>query len=427
MDREQTIHGLQMQLQSLTDEAQRAIEEQHAAGYSAGYGEAAAAASVEIERLKAQCSRLRAELDRLNAYNALDRSLPTLEAIIGAKAKPAFLCGSQGSGKALHAAELARIYSGGGGVIPFVLDISEGGNPDSSWARLGFACTADHDLFIRVLAAVKSKLDDPNSSLPFRNRRDEYAAAPAILLIVDECLTAFDGVEAGKVQTVIDALRAIETRGDKRKVYTVLCGQDDQIQNLSINPAKGKAIKLFNTGVLRNYLSIHLNDSLVSRATDEELKSNLGLKQYLNAFGGSHFVAAVEWIDGQGKHLKPFKHCSHHGHLLHESKPSKLPRVDIAPPPQWYPVEAIALSPQTTPTPQEEDHTASTPDPIQSLERLYNQDSTPTPTPPPPANPEIQKCPHCHTQAKHKRHSKGRNGKPDRLKCVKCNRTFNRV
>lgn len=426
-EKEQAIHTLTMQIQTLTDEAQRSIEEQHAAGYSAGYGEAAAVASVEVEKLKAQCSRLRAELDRLNAYNALDRSLPTLESIVGAKSRPTLLCGSQGSGKALHAAALASIFThGGGGVIPFVLDISEGGNTDSSWHRLGFPCTANRELFVRVLAAVKAKLDDPNSSLPFRNRRDEYAKAPAIVLIVDEVLTAFDGLPAAQIQTIIDCLRAIETRGDKRKVFCIVCGQDDQIQNLSISPDKGKAIKLFNTGVLRNYLRVHLNDSLISRATDEELKSNLGLKQYLNAFGGSHFVAAVEWIDGQGQHLKPFKHCSHHGHLLHENKPSKLPQVNIAPPPPWYPVEAQALSPQTTPNPQEENHTDTTPSPVETLERLYNQASTPTPTPPPPANPDISECPHCHTHARHKKHAKGKNGKPDRLKCVKCNRTFNK-
>ncbi|MBE9118630.1 hypothetical protein IQ249_22325 [Lusitaniella coriacea LEGE 07157] len=308
---------------------------------------------LELEKASAIAARLKAELSTYRRRENLDKGLPELRNLLvkGDRPilKPAFIVGDQGSGKALHSVELARLFSlGADSVIAIALDISEGGREDSSWARLGVPVTNDREAFFRLLKAVKAQLDNPQSSLPFRNDKQRYWASPPILLFIDEALTSFAGMTKDELVEISEAIRAIETRGSKRKVFLVAMGTNDQIQNLSPEGKGSKggtqAVKIWNTGTLNSYLQIYLNDAAKALATDEELKANLGLQHYLAAYGDGYFIASAKWMDGKGKFLKPFKHVSHHGHLLTETIPSRaIEPVYLAPCPGFFPQEIKCL------------------------------------------------------------------------------------
>ncbi len=347
-EKQQRIYELEEQIRKINQEYQEALRIQYLEGYEVGTIESANQHQTEIQKLQLANQKLTLKLKELETFKEMDRKLPTLKDILLKSKKPllkpTFLTGSQGSGKAMTAANIMDIWrEGASDIIPFCLDISEGGSEQSSWHRLGIPCTSDRMLFLEVCRALLAQLN-PTSSLPFRNNRDEYRQAPPIVLLVDEVMTAFDGMESELINELVSIFEAIESRGSKRKVFIILMALDSQIQNLSAHPKKGGKIKLINSGKVRNYLRILLNDSLIAHATEEELKANLGLRQYLNVYGGSHFISAVQWIDGKGQYLKPIKHPSHHGHLLHETIPSQgVKSVDLASCPAWLPSKAKAI------------------------------------------------------------------------------------
>lgn len=427
-DRDRRLDDLARQLTQLTEEYQAALVAEHTEGYEQGINHATAQHALALEKAQATIAKLQARLNQLNAYAAQDRTVPTLAQAMGKMPKPAFITAGQGAGKALHSAELCRIWSeGADSVCAFVLDISEGGSAASSWSRMGIPVTDDPDLFIQVMGAVVAKLDDKQSELPWRNNTDEYRAAPPIVLVIDEALTSFDGQTNGKIQAVIDSLSAIESRGSKRKVFCIACSTDDQIQNISATSSKGKTMKLWNTGRLRNYYRLYLNDGLLQRATDDELKSNPALKSYLDAYGGSHFVAALETIDGKGKRLKPFKHASHHGHTLTETKPSYAPELTLICP-AWFPPSARVLFPSgATPQADVGDHSAATAAPHADLESALALPCAAHPQEGSAKTEDATECPHCHTVGRHSIHSRDKeSGTVKRWRCKNkgCRKTF---
>lgn len=424
-ERDRKQDELERQIQQLNEEYSQALIAEQNEGYNAGIEAATGQYSLMIERQQATIEKLQARLNQLNAYTAQNRALPTLENLIGKLKKPAFITAGQGAGKALHSAELCRIWSEGAeSVCAFVLDISEGGNEASSWSRMGIPVTDDPDLFIQVMGAVRAKLTDTQSCLPWRNNPDQYRESPPIVLIIDEALTSFDGQSNGAIQAIIDGLAAIESRGSKRKVFCIACSTDDQIQNISATSDKGKAMKLWNTGRLKNYYRLYLNDALLHRATDDELKANKGLGDYLNTYGGSHFISALESFDSKGKFLKPFKHVSHHSHLLSETKPSYSPELNLVCP-EWFPEAAKALFGGSPPSPQPDTpsspHQAPTKppkNPHANLEALLLLDCAKSPTENGDKTRDMAECPHCHTVARH--NIKARNKKTGQVSRWQC-------
>jgi len=300
--------------------------------YKQGYAKALDEAKTERERDKLRIAILKTKLDKKLKYEKFEDSLPELDSFIAGERKPLIVVGSQGSGKALLSVKVAEIYADGAGIIPFVLDISEAGNPKSSWHRLGIPATDNPYIFLEFLLELEKQVGAKSNSLPFRNDKEKYDNAPAIVPIVDEALTAFDNLEKEGVEKVRECLRAFESRGSKRKVFPLTCTTDNQIQNL-----KPQGISLWNTGVFRAYYIIYLNDGLMARVSKEELESNPTLKEYLEVHEGN-FVSGIEITSFNGKSLRPFRHVSHHGKQRGNSvRPVRIPEVNLADPYPWMP------------------------------------------------------------------------------------------
>jgi flagellar biosynthesis/type III secretory pathway protein FliH len=324
--KDETIRDLQAKLENLVIEQQDKIDEIFSTAYTQGYREAENLFSLEKQKLSLQIQQLELKLNANINQTELEKSIPTLEKLIKAENKPFMVTASQRAGKALTAAYIAQLYAGNGDLLPYVLDVSEGGSLDSTWHKLGIPNTSDPIEFLAFMIRLKNELDPEKSTLPFRNNREAYSKAPTIVVLIDELLTCLQGLNPGDKQDFVECLRAFETRGNKRKVYVGVMSQDDQIQNLS---------KLINSGNLRNYYRIYLNDGVWARATKENLDKSGLLSRYLDRYKG-HYVSAIESHSMEGHFLQPFKHVSHHGLKISETTPHTIPKIKLGVPYKFF-------------------------------------------------------------------------------------------
>jgi hypothetical protein len=331
-----TIQTLQKELHGM----QKAAVEQYQHGLQVGAQQGRDSATeqhrnelerrqLRIEQLENKIATLETQLKGKADRDRFEKSLPELSDIIARAHKPLAVEGSQGSGKALAIANAIATYANGLPAIVLVLDVSEADDPDSSWRRLGIPCTGDPLAFADFLCAAANALP----KRPHRNNRDRYDRTPPIFAVIDEALCAFDQLDEDTIKERIrKPLRALESRGQKRKVYPVVATQDGQIQNLRAN-----GITLWNTGTLKNYYKILLNDGLREAVSDAELERDPDLSKFIDAFDGK-FIAAIESVTGRGKRKQPIKHPSHHNLDLLDTVPNRgVERIEIAPMPAWLP------------------------------------------------------------------------------------------
>lgn len=333
MDKEQAIAKLRASIEYKTEEAIEQMEQQYQAGFEGGYSQANSQWSVEREKLLLQVDRLTIQLGEKKAKEALEKRLPELVEVLKDERKPFLIVGSQGSGKALASAAIAQSYAGNAGLLPFVLDISEGGSDDSTWHKLGIPNTADARLFLQWMKSVVGQLDPDKDSLPFRNRPDRYNQSPAIVLIIDELMTCLDGLDKSEYEEFVNCLKAFETRGNKRKVFVGLLTQNEQIQNLN---------KVTNTGRLSNFYKVFLNDGLTSKCSKEMLDKSEDLRDYIEVYR-DNYKCAVLYNNAKGEVMRPCKHPSHWGNKIKETVPSRVVEIQLHKPYDWYPTEVVKL------------------------------------------------------------------------------------
>lgn len=333
MDKEQEIGKLKADMGYQAEESIKLLEEQFQAGLESGYSQATAEWSLSKEKLLLQIERLRIRCAEKEAREALEKRLPELVEVLKTERKPFLIVGSQGSGKALASATIAQFYAGEAGLLPLVLDISEGGNQDSTWHKLGIPNTADARLFLHWMQSVVNQLDPDKDCLPFRNNRTAYDAAPAIVLIIDELMTCLDGLDKSEYEQFISCLKAFETRGNKRKVFVGLLTQNEQIQNLN---------KVTNTGRLTNFYKILLNDGLLSKCSKEMLDKSEDLRDYIEVYR-ENYKCGVLYNNAKGEVMKPCKHPSHWGNKIEETLPSRVVEISLHKPYDWFPLEVREL------------------------------------------------------------------------------------
>jgi hypothetical protein len=357
-----TIKTLQNELQGM----QKAAIEQYDHGLRIGAQQGQTAATeahknelerrqLRIEQLENKIATLETQLRGKADRDRFEKSLPELSEIIARAHKPIAVEGSQGSGKALAIANAIATYSNGLPAIVLVLDVSEADDPDSSWRRLGIPCTGDPLAFADFLCAAANALP----KRPHRNNRAEYDRTPPIFAVIDEALCAFDELDEDTIKERIrKPLRALESRGQKRKVYPVVATQDGQIQNLKAN-----GVTLWNTGTLKNYYKILLNDGLRETVSDTELERDPDLAKFIDAFDGK-FIAAIESVTGRGKRKQPIKHPSHHNLDLLDTVPNRgVERIEIAPTPDWLPPSCRKAYAEFAPVTSSSDATGDKPVP----------------------------------------------------------------
>ena len=333
MDKEQAISKLRADMGYQAEENIKLLEQEYQAGFSGGYSQATSEWSLEKEKLLLKIERLRVRCGEKEAREALEKRLPELVDVLKNERKPFLIVGSQGSGKALAASEIAQFYGGEAGVLPFVLDISEGGSTDSTWHKLKIPNTSDARLFLHWMQSVVNQLDPDKDSLPFRNDRAKYDAAPAIVLIIDELMTCLDGLDKSEYEQFISCLKAFETRGNKRKVFVGLLTQNEQIQNLN---------KVTNTGRLSNFYKIFLNDGLLSKCSKEMLDKSEDLRDYIEVYR-ENYKCAVLYNNAKGEVMKPCKHPSHWGNKISQTLPSRVVEISRHTPYDWFPKEVQKL------------------------------------------------------------------------------------
>jgi len=331
-----TIATLQNELQGMQKAALQQYNDGLRIGADRGQAAAAEAYKAELDRRALTIEQLRTKIDGLEIKlkgkadrDRFDKSLPELSEIVAKALKPIAVEGSQGSGKALAIANAIATYANGLPAIVLVLDVSEADDPDSSWRRLGIPCTGDPLAFADFIEAAAEALP----KRPHRNNREQYDRTPPVFAVVDEALCAFDELDEDTIKERIrKPLRALESRGHKRKVFPVVATQDGQIQNLKAN-----GVTLWNTGTLKNYYKILLNDGLRESVSETELERDADLARFIDSFDGK-FIAAIESVTGRGKRKQPIKHPSHHGLDLLDTVPCRgVEAVAIAPAPAWLP------------------------------------------------------------------------------------------
>lgn len=329
----QLLSSVQQELKRQLEESARQMQEEYDNGFQAGVASANGQWGIEREKLLLQIERLRIRCGEKEAREALDKRLPELVDVLKNERKPFLIVGSQGSGKALASAAIAQSYAGEAGLLPFVLDISEGGSTDSTWHKLGIPNTCDARLFLKWMQCVVNQLDPDKDSLPFRNDRDKYDKAPAIVLIIDELMTCLDGLDKSEYEQFVNCLKAFETRGNKRKVFVGLLTQNEQIQNLN---------KVTNTGRLSNFYKIFLNDGLTSKCSKEMLDKSEDLRDYIEVYR-ENYKCAVLYQNAKGEVMKPCKHPSHWGNKIHQTLPSRVVEIKLDSASQWFPENVLTI------------------------------------------------------------------------------------
>jgi hypothetical protein len=340
-NQKRTIATLQNELRSMQSAAIQQYNDGLKIGSANGQAAAAEAFRNELERRQLKIEQLETKIERLEVAlkgkadrDRFDKSLPELADILTKAHKPIAVEGSQGSGKALAIANAISAYAGSLGSVVMVLDVSEADDPDSSWRRLGIPCTGDPLAFADFIEAAAEAL----ASRPHRNNRAEYDQSPPVFAVVDEAMCAFDSLDEDTIKERIrKPLRALESRGHKRKVFPIVATQDGQIQNLKAN-----GVTLWNTGTLKNYYKVLLNDGLRESLSDTELDRDPDLARFIESFDGK-FIAAIESVTGRGKRKQPIKHPSHHGLDLRDTVPCRgVESITIAAAPKWLPASCRA-------------------------------------------------------------------------------------
>ncbi|NJN62309.1 MAG: hypothetical protein HC795_12980 [Coleofasciculaceae cyanobacterium RL_1_1] len=328
-------------LRSRLSDLEKAIRSEHERGIKVGAADQLKAdedrlarADLEIATLKAKLTEMSVLLDRRRRAAKFEESLPALDKALGSP-KPLLIIGSQGSGKALTLANALSAFAGGEPILPVVLDISEARDPDSSWSRLGVPATDNPELFLRFVERLVTNLE----SRAHRNNRAAYDSQPWIFPIIDEALCAFDSLTKEDIEgRLAPSLRALESRGHKRKVLPCLLTQNAQIQNL-----KARGVSTWNTGVLSNFTHIRLNDALASSITIEDTNLDPALAAYLEINEGK-FIACIEKDSARGRVKIAIKHPSHHGQSLIDTCPrSGITGLELAAPPAYFPREIASL------------------------------------------------------------------------------------
>lgn len=293
-----------------------------------------AAIASELERYK------KAETDRL-AAEKFDQSLPTVADSIAREIKPFFVCGGQGAGKATTTVAILHHYAGQIGCIPFALDVSEGGQPDSTWSRFGIPSTDNPRLFIDLMTDLELNLGRR------KHRTDtSFSEQPPIVLIVDElqtvCLSlpakSRDGEDKYTRENFINLIRVWHTRGAKYGCYLAVCNQSDQIQNM-----RAGTLQILNGGHLADFHVIRLNDVLRDRVNREPSLVGDSLLEYLDRNQGK-YIAGFQTHQAGEKAITPIVHPSHHGQQLGDRTPTRLvPSPKLAPIPSHLPTQARAV------------------------------------------------------------------------------------
>ncbi|MBD2193835.1 hypothetical protein H6F48_18740 [Limnothrix sp. FACHB-1088] len=293
-----------------------------------------AAITSELERYK------KAETDRL-AAEKFDQSLPMVADSIAREIKPFFVCGGQGAGKATTTVAILHHYAGQIGCIPFVLDVSEGGQPDSTWSRFGIPSTDNPRLFIDLMTDLELNLGRR------KHRTDtSFSEQPPIVLIVDElqtvCLSlpakSRDGDDKYTRENFINLIRVWHTRGAKYGCYLAVCNQSDQIQNM-----RAGTLQILNGGHLADFHVIRLNDVLRDRVNREPSLIGDSLPEYLERNQGK-YIAGFQTHQAGEKAITPIVHPSHHGQQLGDRTPTRLvPSPKLAPIPSHLPTQARAV------------------------------------------------------------------------------------
>jgi hypothetical protein len=353
-------------LESALAAAQQAIaQSEQQASQSIAQATAAAndkirAIATELERYKKQ------ESDRL-AAEQFDQSLPSITDKIGREFKPVIVCGGQGSGKATTAIAILNHYAGAVGCIPFVLDVSEGGQPDSTWARANVPSTDDPKLFIDLMTEIELNLGSR------KHRTDPgFSNQPPIIFVIDELQTvalslpikAKDDKDKYTRENFINLVRVWHTRGAKYGCYLFACNQSDQIQNM-----RAGTLQIFNGGHLADFHVIRLNDVLRDRIAREPGLAADSLGEYLERNQGK-YIASFQTVIAGGKQIEPITHPSHHGQQLGDRTPTRLIPIPIlAPCPAAAPIQSRAIysrycrtiAPTANPTPSQQQLTQTKP------------------------------------------------------------------
>jgi len=357
LDRRQAAQELADHLRSLETQAQQAQEQAaaataHAAALERSLSEtetraaaaiesATAAANQKIAAAQAEIKKYQdAEIARQQSLE-FDRNLPTIADKIGREFKPMIVCGGQGSGKATTTAAILAHYAGSIGCVAFVLDVSEGGQPDSTWARAGIPSTDNVRNFIDLMEAVELNLGKR------KHRTDpNFSEQPPIVFIVDELQTVAlslsaktqNGEDKYTREGFINLVRVWHTRGAKYGCYLFACNQSDQIQNM-----KAGTLQIFNGGHLSDFHVIRLNDVLRDRIAREPGLIGDSLPEYLERNQGKYIASFQTTIAGS-KVIQPIAHPSHHGQVLDRRDPTKLiPIAKLAACPGFVPTTGKAI------------------------------------------------------------------------------------
>ena len=335
-------------IQELQQSHQQDLQDTQATAYQSGFNQALGESEQITAILQAKVAELEAKLGHRVRLENLERNTPSLKSVLSKREiQPTIICGSQGSGKALATLATLDILRGKGSVVPFILDVSEGGDPNSSWRKAGYPVTDSVPLFLSFLRALRAKID--SGDLPHRNSPD-FASMPLIVPVIDEMMTAFTDCDKSTLEWIAETLTILETRGAKRKVVPIICSIDDQVQNLTINK-----VKMINSGRLRNFNFLALNQKLRTLADDAELKTNKPLSDYLDAMDG-RYIAGILEFDARGSLWKPIKHPSHWLQMLVDKVPQTISQPPLSPCPDWLPaavraeyLAATANSPEQPP------------------------------------------------------------------------------
>ena len=333
MDKEQAIANLKMAIQSQTEENIKRLEQEYKAGFDWGKFEATSEWSVENEKLRLQVERLKVQLGEAQTQEGLEKRLPELVDVLKNERKPFLIVGNQGSGKALTASTIAQFYAGEAGLLPFALDICEGGCSESKWHKLGIPSTADARLFLHWMQSVVGQLDPDKNGLPFRNDRAAYDGAPAIVAILNEPVACTESLDRREYEEFVNCLKAFETRGNKRKFFLGILTQNESVYNLN---------GLTNSGRLSNYYKIFLNEGLLSKCSKELLDNSSDLREYIEA-DRENYKCGVIVNSAYGEVIKPCKHPLHRGSKSSEMIPVKVPEINRYTPYDWFPLEVQEL------------------------------------------------------------------------------------
>lgn len=298
-------------------------------------------AATKIQQLQAEVQRFKTAESERQAAIEFDQSLPMITNKIGREFKPVLVCGGQGSGKATTAAAVLHHYAGGVGCIPFVLDVSEGGQLDSTWTRAGIPSTDNVRAFIDLMEAVELNLGSR------KHRTDpDFSNQPPIVFVIDELQTvalslpvkAKEGEEKYTRENFVALVRVWHTRGAKYGCYLLACNQSDQIQNM-----RAGTLQIFNGGHFADFHVIRLNDVLLDRIAREPSLAADSLAEYLSRNEG-RYVASFQTTVAGCKAIEPIAHPSHAGQVLGNRTPTRLiPIAPLAPCPRFVPVAMRAV------------------------------------------------------------------------------------